>query len=749
MIIDKNILKYAICKDVTLKTALKKLQDNKERLLFVTNDRGNLEGVLTDGDIRSWLLKQRNVDLHFPINSMMNTNYIFAPITNSKKQIVKMLSSTILAIPLVDQYNHLVGVAKPRIKEIAIQNFVINEHSSTFIISEIGNNHNGDIKLARELVDKALEAGTDCVKFQLRDLQSLYVNKGYKDDVKEDLGTQYTLDLLSKNSLTKDELFEIFDYCKKQGGFPLCTPWDLQSLQDLEEYGMPAYKVASADLVNVDLLCAIARTGKPLICSTGMSYYQEIINAVELLKNNGAQYVLLQCNSAYPAPFKDINLKFMKRLEKIGDCIVGYSGHERHFHVSIAAVALGAKVIEKHFTLDRTMEGNDHRISLLPNEFKEMVNQIREIEEAVGSSSANRTVSQGELMNREILGKSITINCDLSKGKKIKESMLEIKSPGKGAPPYSKSKFFGKLARRDYIAGDFLYLTDLQDSLHTKKIFHFKRKWGIPIRYHDFQAMQEMTNLKLVEFHFSYKDLNVSISDYINGTFDIDFVVHAPELFAGEHLLDLASFDDDYRSRSIKELQRVIDITRAIKKYFPKTKKPLIIVNAGGFSLNKPLPKENRQGYYQNILKSFTQLDCTGVELIPQTMPPYPWHFGGQRFQNLFMDPDEIAKFCENYDYRVCLDVSHSKLACNKHNWSFEKFIETVGFYTAHLHIVDAKGLDGEGLQIGDGEIDFYALGRALDEYAPKASFIPEIWQGHKNNGEGAWIALSRLEQWF
>jgi N-acetylneuraminate synthase len=149
------------------------------------------------------------------------------------------------------------------------------------------------------------------------------------------------------------------------------------------------------------------------------------------------------------------------------------------------------------------------------------------------------------------------------------------------------------------------------------------------------------------------------------------------------------------------------------------------------------------------LYESLSQLDTDGVEIIPQTMPPFPWHFGGQRNHNLFVDPQDIADFCRQHNYRVCLDISHSKLACTHNKISFKEFLKQVGPYTAHLHIADAKDVDGEGLQIGEGEIDFPALAENLERYAPHASFIPEIWQGHKNDGEGFWIALEKLENYF
>ena len=158
-------------------------------------------------------------------------------------------------------------------------------------------------------------------------------------------------------------MIKIFDYCYEKAITPLCTPWDIMSLEFLESYGMEAYKVASADLTNLNLLDALVKTKKPLICSTGMSRESEILNLVDFLKVKGAEFILLHCNSTYPTPLKDVNLAYLENLKKISGRIVGYSGHERGITVPIAAVALGAKVIEKHFTLDKNLEGNDHKIS--------------------------------------------------------------------------------------------------------------------------------------------------------------------------------------------------------------------------------------------------------------------------------------------------------------------------------------------------------------------------------------------------
>lgn len=271
-----------------------------------------------------------------------------------------------------------------RIKPVQISSFTISETSPVFVIAEIGINHNGSLELAKQLVDQAIWAKADCVKFQMRDLKKLYQNAGNPDDYSEDIGSQYILDMLSRSQLSREEMFEIFDYCRAKGICPLCSPWDLASFSALEDYGIEGYKIASADLTNHELIEAVARTGKGMLVSTGMSTESEIGETVALLQAIDSPYVLLHCVSTYPAAFKDVNLQYFTRLKELGNCPVGYSGHERGYYVALAAVAKGAKVIEKHFTLDKNMDGNDHKVSLLPEEFKAMVEGIRQIEAAQG-----------------------------------------------------------------------------------------------------------------------------------------------------------------------------------------------------------------------------------------------------------------------------------------------------------------------------------------------------------------------------
>jgi len=625
---------------------------------------------------------------------------------------------------------------------------IFGEGRPCLIIAEIGNNHNGSLALAKRLVDEAVAAGADAVKFQIRDLDSLYGDTHKGGRAQADLGAQYTLDLLSRFQLSKGEMREILSYAKKKNVLSFCTPWDIPSVAFLESCNVDLYKIASADLTNHPLLECVAATGKPLICSTGMATDEEITQAANLLHAKECKFALLHCNSTYPAPFKDINLLYMLKLKKF-QSIVGYSGHERGIHIPVAAVALGAQLIEKHFTLDKNMEGVDHRVSLLPDEFKQMVQQIRELESALGNQEGPRKISQGELMNRENLGKSIVAHRAISKGEVFTESMLTVVSPGTGLPPYMLQKLLGEKAKRNLEKGEVLFPSDLPESTIVKPgTYSFSRPWGIPVRHHDARKFLAIAKPDFIEFHLSYGDMEEDPSKFLDEVYsNTGFTVHAPELFAGDHILDLCSSDPKYLKLSMANMQRVIDITRALKPRFPKTKRPMIVATVGGFTKHEPLSAAQRKELYPRILDSLNALDSAGVEVLPQSAAPFPWHMGGQQYQNLFLYPDEIAAFCSSSGYRICLDVSHSYLACNHFKINPKEFFETVAPYTAEIHIGDSAGVDGEGLQIGKGEVDFAMLGQIFKKHCPDAWFIPEIWQGHKNMGEGFWIALEKLNR--
>lgn len=624
-----------------------------------------------------------------------------------------------------------------------IENFEIGKSDKVFIIAEIGMNHNGSYENAIKLIDQASEIGVDCVKFQMRNLKELY-SKDALDITKSDLSTQYTIGLLEKFELTFEEYKSLARYAKEKNLIFMCTPWDKSSADLIDEIGVPSFKTASADMTNFDLLEYLVKKNKPLILSTGMSSKDEIDETVEFLTRLKANFALLHCNSTYPAPFKDINLRYLDRLAQY-KIPIGYSGHERGISVSIAAVAMGARIIERHFTLDRNMEGPDHTASLEYDDFKRLVEGIREVELSLGSSN-DRIITQGELINRENLSKSIFAKTDIKEGSVFTKEMFEIKSPGQGLSPQYLNKIIGYKAIRDIEVGKALFKSDLGGLIKAKKNYVFNRTWALPVRLHDLNSLLEVTRPNSVEFHMSFKDLREKLDDFLIKKYDCEYIVHAPELFEDDHLLDLCTSDENYRKKSIEHLQKVIDKTLEMKKYFPKTEIPQIVIHCGGFTKDAVLPIEKRPEYYENLIDSIRKLDLEGIELLPENMAPFPWLFGGQRYQNIFINPDEIIQFCEKTGLKICQDISHSHLACNKFNWNHLEYTQKLAPYTRHYHISDGTGVDGEGIQIGEGNVDFDNIYPIINKLSPDASFIPEVWQGHKNNGEGFWVSLERME---
>lgn len=329
--------------------------------------------------------------------------------------------------------------------------------SKVVIIAEAGVNHNGDIEIAKKLVDVAAESGADYVKFQTASLDGIVSKSAKMSDYQiKNIGVETSQkEMLSKLLLPYDAFKELYEYCKKKNIAFLSTPFDIESIDFLNELGVPFWKIPSGEVTNYPYLRHIGQTGKPVIMSCGMSTLEEVEAAIRVLKENGTTEIsILHCNTDYPTKMPDVNLRAMNWLkEKLG-VKVGYSDHTLGTEVSIAAVALGAEIIEKHFTLDRNMEGPDHICSLEPAELKKMVEAIRNIEQALGEKE--KKVTDSELNNLAVVRKSIVCARPIKCGEVLTEDMLTTKRPGNGINPMFWEQVIGKSANRDYEEDDVL-----------------------------------------------------------------------------------------------------------------------------------------------------------------------------------------------------------------------------------------------------------------------------------------------------
>jgi len=325
--------------------------------------------------------------------------------------------------------------------------------NNVFIIAEAGVNHNGDINLAKKLIDKAVEAGVDAIKFQTFRAENLVSKnaKKAKYQIENTKNNESQYEMLKKLELSFKDFEELKKYCNKKGIIFLSTPFDEESIEFLDKLGLEIFKIPSGEITNLPYLRKIGSLKKRVIFSTGMANLGEIEDALDVLIKSGTtkeEITILHANTEYPTPFEDVNLKAMQTIACAFKIDVGYSDHTLGIEVPIAAVAMGAKVIEKHFTLDRALPGPDHKASLEPDELKAMVKAIRNIEVALGDGI--KRPSKSEAKNMAVARKSIVAKRDIKKGEKFTEENITVKRPGNGISPMRWDEIIGKIANKDY-----------------------------------------------------------------------------------------------------------------------------------------------------------------------------------------------------------------------------------------------------------------------------------------------------------
>jgi len=331
---------------------------------------------------------------------------------------------------------------------------LVGDGHPVFVIAEAGANHNRDMKTAKKLIDVAVKAGADAVKFQTYSADTLYSKKTPKPAYLNKITNDSVYDLIKKIELPREWQKELADYSKKSGIMFLSTPFDLKAVDELYRLKVPAYKIASFELTDLQLLEYAASKKRPMIVSTGMASLNEVGEAVQAIYSTGNRdVVLLHCAISYPPKFKDIHLRAMQTMKNAFHVPVGFSDHTLTNSAAFAAVALGACVIEKHFTLDRTMLGPDHPFALEPPELNALVSGIREIEESMGSPIKRMTESEAELVK---LRRSIVAKIPIRKGQVITEGMLAIKRPALGLAPKFLKTVIGRKAQSDIDEDDFI-----------------------------------------------------------------------------------------------------------------------------------------------------------------------------------------------------------------------------------------------------------------------------------------------------
>lgn len=342
-------------------------------------------------------------------------------------------------------------------KTVHIGSRKVGTGEPAFVMAEAGVNHNGSLELARQLVDAAADAGADAVKFQTFRAEQLVSRTAPKAEYQRERtdATESQLDMLRRLELPPEAHRELNSYCQQRGIIFLSTPFDRASADLLEALDVPAFKIGSGEITNRPLLEYVARKGKPVILSTGMSYLSEVNEAVRTMQESGCkELILLHCVSNYPAKASDANLRAMETMAAAFQVPVGYSDHTLGIEVPVAAVALGACLIEKHLTLDRSLPGPDHHASLSPAEFAEMTRAIRKVETALGDGRKQPMPAEVDVCRAA--RRSLVAACEIPAGTRIEEGMVAAMRPGTGLPPFLLPKLLGRVVRRRIGVGELL-----------------------------------------------------------------------------------------------------------------------------------------------------------------------------------------------------------------------------------------------------------------------------------------------------
>lgn len=623
---------------------------------------------------------------------------------------------------------------------MSFQNF-FNEENKTYVIAEIGINHNGSIDTAIELIREAKKAGVNAVKFQKRDLMSIYSDNTLKNPNSGEWNIEVLVNELKKLELSFDDYYKINKECKKLSLDLIITPFDKKSVDFIMNLDIVAFKNASCNMTNYDLIDYMGSKNLPIIISTGMWTDEEINNATKYFKEKNYKYYLLLSNSTYPCPYDDININYISTLKKYSD-IVGYSGHERGIFIPIAAVALGARIIEKHITFDRMQQGLDHKASNDILEWNEMVANIRSMEKALGNK---KVINQAEMLAKQSFCVSPYASRNIEKGEIFNEDMYVMRAPGKGFLQKDLRKYLGTEVKKFIAVDKCISETYFDDSVEIKdwQLAPFKKKWGVKCRFNDFLEWSVL-DAPVYEFHCSEKDMYDSVTGICANKSQL--IIHAPELM-DTMLVNICAEDNSIQlNRSLDLIQHTINKTIKLNEGFKG--KPKLVIHLGGMLLDKVdnnLISNQREIILKKAIKNFSKLnyDPEQIEILPENLPPKPWYLGGEWAQYGFMYEDDIVKFCDHFNLGMTYDVCHAQLFCCHCNTKLIDFTKKVKPYISHVHISDATGTNGEGVQVDEGDINFDELMTELND--KEFSWVTEIWSGHINNGKETYEGMKKL----
>jgi N-acetylneuraminate synthase len=596
------------------------------------------------------------------------------------------------------------------------------------LIAEIGINHSGEVETAEKLISSAASCQCWGVKFQYRKLDNFY-------DSIDEIGDGIVYEDLVKCQLSISQIIELTQYTRKLG---LKVGISFFRAEDVRDFGIEIqhfdfFKVPSAECLNTELIELLLSFGKDVLVSSGGHLLSDIQKRLVKYKN---KITILHCIANYPTKMGNQQLGAIGELKKLGFKSVGYSSHDEDFEMCMFAMSYGLDYLERHITLDKKGNGLDHSSSSDIPEFKRLGKLSNSIETIMSYDA--EFINQGELINMQNLGCGLYLSKNIKKGGVVREDDFSIKAPRLGIS-YGEylSEFKNKNLTHSVEKGACLKSSDYEKNsnfdIRGLSMFANNRSISLPVRLHDFKFFNDTFELQNYEFHLSYQEILkgefYNIAQAVTSSKTVS--IHLPDYIPGNKILDPISQCDEVKSGSIDIIERSKEFAKVL---FDVTGKKIKIV--GSFSrINR-----NKSYTLEKINEFVSSAETAYCEILPQWLPGFAWYFGGAEKLALFNDEKDI-EFIQENNMSICLDVSHLGMSAATHNSSVDSWFEALAPFASHLHVADFKGEDGEGMQIGDGELKIFD--RLLDSKKVK---VLEVWQGHLDNGAGFKKALQNLQ---
>jgi len=598
------------------------------------------------------------------------------------------------------------------------------------IIAEIGINHDGIMQKAKGLIEKSFQSGVHAIKFQYRNL-----NNSYSNNAKE-IGDEMLSKEINRNYLSPDQLIDLSAYATNLG---LEVGISFFDKKDIEDFGnkieiFDFFKIPSVELTNSDLIDALLKLNKHLYISLGTHNEVEVVNALGRLPVTG--WTPMHCISNYPVALDNARLGYISYLQNQWGMGVGYSSHDDDWEVCLLAMQMGVTVIERHITLDRNADGLDHSSSSTPNHF-EKISRFAKAMPVLLAGNSPRVANQGELLNRQNLGRSYYAIDNFKKGCMLNISDLEYRSPFTGLGKANIEKYIGKPLQVNIKKGEVITKGAFnKTTLISDKVISIAKelKLSLPVRLHDYEKMESMFPIGAFEFHLSFDEV-LSEIDFSNISPNNKYSIHLPDYINPTQLMDPFSEDSEQKEASLILLDRTVKFAEKLQD-LTGVEVPVV----GSFSV----VHIDRGDFFEKhsaLIKSYLK---RGVEILPQWLPPIAWYFGGSVGLNV-MNKSEDITYLKKHDLGICMDVCHLILGKNYYHFSADLILDKLKDDTRHLHIADAIGIDGEGLAIGDGDPESILLIKKVLNY--NCLKVIEVWQGHLDNGAGFREALIKLAE--